>query len=197
MLSSKHFTNISQLLLWKYDVDIVFLSKEFLLTLFFIFHEISNELKEPSIQAILKENTNLILHQLLEIPTFGVFLLKVCSTFGFFFWVLLLFFVSINCKSLKDEYKSITWTFQNIIRIKMPAKTEVNIQMKNRATNKTRSASISAPPSSSLEAIIFPSNDNGHISGSSIPDNRQRKPATRSQSARINSIRSVSPKCFK
>ena len=78
----------------------------------------------------------------------------------------------------------------------MPAKTEVNIQMKNRATNKTRSASISAPPSSSLEAIISPSNYNGLVSGSSIPDNRQRKPATRSQSARIIGIRSVSPKCY-
>ncbi|CAO1428938.1 unnamed protein product [Diamesa tonsa] len=63
--------------------------------------------------------------------------------------------------------------------------------MKNRATNKTRSASISAPPSSSLEAIVFSSNENGHVSGSSIPDNRQRKPAARSQSARIIGIRSV------
>jgi hypothetical protein len=55
---------------------------------------------------------------------------------------------------------------------------------------KTRSASISAPPSSSLEAIAnaqmdFDTPDAG------TPNYRRRKPATRSQSARIPSGRPV------
>lgn len=57
--------------------------------------------------------------------------------------------------------------------------------------HKTRSASICAPSSGSLETILNPP------SGSGTPDNgtpgyQRRRPATRSQSARITGARSVS-----
>lgn len=59
---------------------------------------------------------------------------------------------------------------------------------------KMRSASISAPPSSSLEAIInsqceVDSHDGAN--GNGTPGYRRRKPATRSQSARIPTGRTV------
>uniref|UniRef100_A0A1B0DFX7 Uncharacterized protein n=1 Tax=Phlebotomus papatasi TaxID=29031 RepID=A0A1B0DFX7_PHLPP len=58
---------------------------------------------------------------------------------------------------------------------------------------KTRSASICAPASTSLENVLLPP------SGSGTPDNgtpsyRRRRPATRSQSARITGPRSVKRK---
>lgn len=56
---------------------------------------------------------------------------------------------------------------------------------------KTRSASISAPPSSSLEAIVNSQLDIDSPDGGT-PSYRRRKPATRSQSARIPSGRTVS-----
>lgn len=58
---------------------------------------------------------------------------------------------------------------------------------------KTRSASISAPPSSSLEAIISSQLDvdTPDDGGGTSPGYRRRKPATRSQSARIPSGRTV------
>ncbi|CAO1432657.1 unnamed protein product [Diamesa hyperborea] len=65
----------------------------------------------------------------------------------------------------------------------------------HRAPYKTRSSSISAPPSSSLEAIICQQPiDNGNNSENSTPDYRRRKPAARSQSARITGVRSVRKK---
>lgn len=53
---------------------------------------------------------------------------------------------------------------------------------------KTRSASISAPSSGSLETILNPPSSNG------TPDigYQRRRPATRTQSARITGARSVS-----
>lgn len=53
---------------------------------------------------------------------------------------------------------------------------------------KTRSASISAPNSGSLETILNPPSGNG------TPDigYQRRRPATRTQSARITGARSVS-----
>lgn len=56
---------------------------------------------------------------------------------------------------------------------------------------KTRSASISAPTSSSLEAIINASEGCGEAPELSTPNNRRRRPATRSQSARITGAKSV------
>lgn len=57
---------------------------------------------------------------------------------------------------------------------------------------KTRSASISAPASSSLEAIINSQLDvDPQDDGGGTPSYRRRKPATRSQSARIPSGRTV------
>lgn len=55
---------------------------------------------------------------------------------------------------------------------------------------KTRSASISAPTSGSLETILNPPSSNG------TPDigYQRRRPATRTQSARITGARSVSKK---
>lgn len=55
--------------------------------------------------------------------------------------------------------------------------------------NKTRSASISAPTSSSLEAIINASDIEAPEIGT---PNRRRRPATRSQSARITGAKSAS-----
>ncbi|CRK95398.1 CLUMA_CG008695, isoform A [Clunio marinus] len=57
---------------------------------------------------------------------------------------------------------------------------------------KTRSASISAPPSSSLEAIIIASEI--EAPEVSTPNNRRRRPAARSQSARITGAKSVRKK---
>lgn len=54
---------------------------------------------------------------------------------------------------------------------------------------KTRSASISAPTSSSLEAIINAAEI--EMPEVSTPNNRRRRPATRSQSARITGAKSV------
>lgn len=57
---------------------------------------------------------------------------------------------------------------------------------------KTRSASISAPASSSLEAIINSQCDiDTPDDGGGTPNYRRRKPAARSQSARIPSGRTV------
>lgn len=56
---------------------------------------------------------------------------------------------------------------------------------------KSRSASISAPPSSSLEAIVNPPSEND-TPENGTPNYRRRRPATRSQSARISGNRSVS-----
>lgn len=55
---------------------------------------------------------------------------------------------------------------------------------------KTRSASISAPTSSSLEAII----NAGEMEMPEVgtPNHRRRRPATRSQSARITGAKAVS-----
>lgn len=55
---------------------------------------------------------------------------------------------------------------------------------------KTRSASISAPTSGSLETILNPPSNNG------TPEigYQRRRPATRTQSARITGARSVSKK---
>lgn len=50
---------------------------------------------------------------------------------------------------------------------------------------KTRSASISAPASSSLEAIINSQQLDIDTPDGGTPNYRRRKPATRSQSARI------------
>lgn len=74
----------------------------------------------------------------------------------------------------------------------MPAMAEDILSHNHRAPYKTRSSSISAPPSSSLEAIICQQPiDNGNNSENSTPDYRRRKPAARSQSARITGVRSV------
>ena len=54
---------------------------------------------------------------------------------------------------------------------------------------KTRSSSISAPTSSSLEAIINAAETETPDAGT--PNNRRRRPATRSQSARITGAKSV------
>lgn len=60
---------------------------------------------------------------------------------------------------------------------------------------KTRSSSISAPESSSLEAIINSQLDvDTQDDGAGTPNYRRRKPATRSQSARIPSGRTVCEK---
>lgn len=57
---------------------------------------------------------------------------------------------------------------------------------------KTRSASISAPASSSLEAMINSQQlEIDSPEGGGTPNYRRRKPATRSQSARIPSGRTV------
>lgn len=56
---------------------------------------------------------------------------------------------------------------------------------------KTRSASISAPASSSLEAIINSQQLEVDSPEGGTPNYRRRKPATRSQSARIPSGRTV------
>lgn len=53
---------------------------------------------------------------------------------------------------------------------------------------KTRSASISAPASESMENVLMPTASTGTPEGSGY---RRRKPATRSQSARITGARSV------
>ncbi len=55
---------------------------------------------------------------------------------------------------------------------------------------KTRSASISAPPSSSLETIISPPTENG-TPENGTPSYRRRRPATRTQSARITGAKAV------
>lgn len=74
----------------------------------------------------------------------------------------------------------------------MPAMSEDILSHNHRAPYKTRSSSISAPPNSSLEAIICQGTiDNGNNSENSTPDYRRRKPAARSQSARITGVRSV------
>lgn len=54
---------------------------------------------------------------------------------------------------------------------------------------KTRSSSISAPTSSSLEAIINAAEIETPEAGT--PNHRRRRPATRSQSARITGAKSV------
>lgn len=54
---------------------------------------------------------------------------------------------------------------------------------------KTRSASISAPTSSSLEQIINAAEIETPEAGT--PNHRRRRPATRSQSARITGAKSV------
>lgn len=62
---------------------------------------------------------------------------------------------------------------------------------------KTRSASISAPASSSLEAIINSQQLEVDSPEGGTPNYRRRKPATRSQSARIPSGRTVKNFFFK
>lgn len=59
---------------------------------------------------------------------------------------------------------------------------------------KTRSASISAPASTSMENVLMPTavSGTGTPDGGGTPGYRRRKPATRSQSARITGARSVS-----
>lgn len=61
---------------------------------------------------------------------------------------------------------------------------------------KTRSASISAPGSTSMENVLMPTAASGGGGGAAgdggTPGYRRRKPATRSQSARITGARSVS-----
>ena len=69
----------------------------------------------------------------------------------------------------------------------MPVMAEENFQLNHRAPYKTRSSSISAPSSSSLETFVCQPVDNGN----NTTDYRPRKPATRSQSARITSARTV------
>lgn len=60
-----------------------------------------------------------------------------------------------------------------------------------RSHGKTRSASICAPVSGSLEAVInTPSGSNTPENGT--PGYKRRRPATRTQSARITGARSVS-----
>lgn len=61
---------------------------------------------------------------------------------------------------------------------------------------KTRSASISAPASSSLEAIINSQQLEVDSPEGGTPNYRRRKPATRSQSARIPSGRTVKKRFF-
>lgn len=60
-----------------------------------------------------------------------------------------------------------------------------------RSRYKTRSASICAPASASLETIINPPSGSG-TPESGTPGYRRRKPASRTQSARITGPRSVS-----
>lgn len=55
---------------------------------------------------------------------------------------------------------------------------------------KTRSASICAPASGSLETILNPPSGSGTPNGT--PGYQRRRPATRTQSARITGARSVS-----
>lgn len=58
---------------------------------------------------------------------------------------------------------------------------------------KTRSASISAPASTSMENVLMPNAASGQgTPDGGTPGYRRRKPATRSQSARITGARSVS-----
>lgn len=64
---------------------------------------------------------------------------------------------------------------------------------------KTRSASISAPASTSMENVLMPNTVSGTGTAGAgaagdggTPGYRRRKPATRSQSARITGARSVS-----
>jgi hypothetical protein len=59
---------------------------------------------------------------------------------------------------------------------------------------KARSASISAPTSSSLEAIIYAGDLEMPEVGT--PNHRRRRPATRSQSARITGAKSVILRSF-
>lgn len=61
----------------------------------------------------------------------------------------------------------------------------------NRPPYKKRSSSISAPTCASMETIISPPSDAG-TPESGTPGYRRRRPATRSQSARITGPRSVS-----
>ncbi|XP_053687373.1 GTP-binding protein RAD [Sabethes cyaneus] len=60
----------------------------------------------------------------------------------------------------------------------------------NRPPYKKRSSSISAPACASMETIISPPSDTGTPEGGT-PGYRRRRPATRSQSARITGPRSV------
>lgn len=61
---------------------------------------------------------------------------------------------------------------------------------------KSRSASISAPASTSMENVLMPTPVSGTGTPDGTPGYRRRKPATRSQSARITGARSVSEYFF-
>ncbi|XP_058838228.1 GTP-binding protein RAD isoform X2 [Topomyia yanbarensis] len=60
----------------------------------------------------------------------------------------------------------------------------------NRPPYKKRSSSISAPPCASMETIVSPPSEGG-TPENGTPGNRRRRPATRTQSARITGPRSV------
>ncbi|XP_058466320.1 GTP-binding protein RAD isoform X2 [Malaya genurostris] len=60
----------------------------------------------------------------------------------------------------------------------------------NRPPYKKRSSSISAPACASMETIVSPSSDGG-TPENGTPGNKRRRPATRTQSARVTGPRSV------